>query len=533
LVDYGYDALGQVTSIGVTPAGGVREVLLQGLKTLPFGPVKTWTFGNGRRLDRTYDQDYRPVAISDARDGLNIAFGFDPVGNITSLTDVGQQGQGATLDYDALGRLTAFKDAQTGVAIEQYSYDATGNRLSFTNSAGVQAYTYSADSHRLMSVGGVPRTYDAMGNTLTVGGEWQYVYDLAGRLGNATRPGSSQASYLHNGTGQRALQISGGEHTLNLHGEEGQWLGAYRNGIPAHQVIWLGSRPVALIQAGALLYIESDHLGSPRAIIEPQRDVTVWSWSLLEEAFGTNAPSNDPDLDGKDQKFDLRFPGQLFDEGSGLSQNYYRDYDSAIGRYVQSDPIGLNGGVSTYGYVRSDPFSGTDPFGLQTTTPEQFCLKYGAGPCREAGSIGPRLAPPILGSGLVASSWCWATGCIQKGARPRGLKGKQESLCDRYCEGQDDPCAELKRVTQTAISQAREKQNNMLSDRKLYDYAYSTRNPAVTGTSTTWLGHADDLKWRISTIKEMIALGISMGCDMREEEAMVTGILVPDHPWGR
>jgi hypothetical protein len=88
-------------------------------------------------------------------------------------------------------------------------------------------------------------------------------------------------------------------------------------------------------------------------------------------------------------------------------------------------------------------------------------------------------------------------------------------------------------VTQTAISQAREKQNNMLSDRKLYDYAYSTRNPAVTGTSTTWLGHADDLKWRISTIKEMIALGISMGCDMREEEAMVTGILVPDHPWGR
>jgi RHS repeat-associated protein len=365
LVDYGYDAQGQVDVVGVTPVGGTREVLLQSAKSLPFGPEQSWTFGNGRRLDRSYDLDYRPKTISDERDGLNVAFGFDPVGNITSLTDGGPQGQGATLDYDALGRLTAFKDAQTGVAIEQYTYDATGNRLSFGNSAGVQAYVYPAGSHRLMSVDGIDRTYDAMGNTLTIGGEWQYAYDLAGRLGSATRAGAAEASYRHNAAGQRVLQQAGNERNLHLYGEGGEWLGSYgAGGTPGQQVVWLGSKPVALIQAGKILYVESDHLGSPRAVIDPQRDMAVWRWSLLGEAFGSGLPAEDPDQDGVPQAFDLRFPGQRFDSASGLSYNYFRDYDSEVGRYVQSDPLGLIGGLSTYAYANQGPLKFVDPFGL-------------------------------------------------------------------------------------------------------------------------------------------------------------------------
>lgn len=365
LVDYGYDALGQVSRVGVTPAGGSREVLLQGLQTLPFGPEQSWTFGNGRRLDRSYDLDYRPKTINDARDGLNVAFGFDSVGNITSLNDGGPQGQGATLDYDTLGRLTAFRDQQTGVAIEQYTYDATGNRLSFGSAAGVQVYDYSAGSHRLMSVDGVVRTYDAMGSTLTIGGEWQYTYDLAGRLGSATRAGSAQASYRHNAAGQRVLQQVATEKALHLHGEGGEWLGRYgANGAPAQQVVWLGSRPVGLIQAGKVLYIESDHLGSPRALIDPQRDVAVWRWSLLGEAFGSGMPAEDPDQDGILQPFDLRFPGQRMELASGLSYNYLRDYDYQVGRYAQSDPVGLRAGASTYAYAGLSPLSNVDPMGL-------------------------------------------------------------------------------------------------------------------------------------------------------------------------
>lgn len=133
-------------------------------------------------------------------------------------------------------------------------------------------------------------------------------------------------------------------------------------------MVWLDDLPVGLIQGtGAanqpLYYIQADALGSPRTIVDGQRNVVVWNWPLTGEAFGKDQPNEDVDADGVGFRFDLRFPGQRYDAASGLNYNYFRDYEPKSGRYMESDPIGLLGGANTYAYVENDPATKVDQTG--------------------------------------------------------------------------------------------------------------------------------------------------------------------------
>lgn len=126
--------------------------------------------------------------------------------------------------------------------------------------------------------------------------------------------------------------------------------------------------PVGVLTgAGAsqvMRYIETDQLGTPRAIIDPTQQKAVWRWDESKEGFGSSNPDTDPDGNAVQFVFDLRFSGQRYDMASGLYYNYMRDYDPVTGRYTQSDPAGLLGGISTYAYVGNDPLMDTDPYGL-------------------------------------------------------------------------------------------------------------------------------------------------------------------------
>ena len=68
----------------------------------------------------------------------------------------------------------------------------------------------------------------------------------------------------------------------------------------------------------------------------------------------------------------LHFPGQYYDEETGLHYNYFRDYSPIIGRYVEADQIGIKEGRNhLYGYVGNEPVSNVDPDGLQRGVPIQ------------------------------------------------------------------------------------------------------------------------------------------------------------------
>lgn len=70
----------------------------------------------------------------------------------------------------------------------------------------------------------------------------------------------------------------------------------------------------------------------------------------------------------------------------GSYYNYYRDYDPTTGRYIQSDPIGLYGGLNTYGYVRSNPQNYADPLGLYDPLANDNCIGPGCGSVNSPGS---------------------------------------------------------------------------------------------------------------------------------------------------
>jgi len=107
----------------------------------------------------------------------------------------------------------------------------------------------------------------------------------------------------------------------------------------------------------------ADHLNTPRLIADEQQR-TVWRWDHTDP-FGGNPPDENPSGLGTFE-FPLRFPGQYADKETNLHYNYNRNYDPTLGRYEESDLIGLDDGVNTYAYVRGNPLALTDLLGLQS-----------------------------------------------------------------------------------------------------------------------------------------------------------------------
>jgi RHS repeat-associated protein len=388
----------------------------------PFGGLISMTWGNGEVVNRAYDLDGRLSTYSLG------SMGYDDASRITHLT-LGNRSVvsgSKTYGYDALDRLTSYADATSTLG---YSYDANGNRTFQSGSSSVSgsspALNYNIDygSNRIASatsgVTTISPSYDANGSTTKDVHNNTLSYDTAGRLAHVSAPNASATgTYAYNGLGQRVqknteteadvrnlwsgsngrpldaqglraqldyisallsnffkklpLPVSPSYYikatTVFAYDEAGHLIGEYDgNGNLIEETVWLGDLPLAVLQPQSAFpfFIHADHLNTPRQI-DNQYGQAVWTWDPI--TFGGSTPTQYNTATGAGFVYNLRFAGQYFDQESGLSDNGYRPYDGQLGRYTQSDPIGLGGGINTYAYAYGNPISDVDPTGLGELT---------------------------------------------------------------------------------------------------------------------------------------------------------------------
>lgn len=374
MVHYHYNEDGVVTKLtGRYETGEDREsfVIAKNIRFNPeTGQLAGLKFGNGLKTSLSYDDKARLSAIKTSQNGQALnraAYRFnDDTHHIEAITRMdGAQSQ--SFAYDGSGRLIEERrgdDLGSG-QITSYRYDAVGNRLSRESGQQVKAYNYAPDANRLDQINGQYLSYDIRGNLLDdKKGKRVFTYDATNRMTGFYKQGELKASYDYNAFGQRIRKTlhrpaRGDDSYRSLHfayTPSGELLSEWgrrsdRKRSFARDYVWLGARPIAQIERrvrpngttrkAKISYLHTDHLNAPDYATDEAGQV-IWRWA--RDAFGKGSVQRDVDGDGHKTVIRLRFPGQYYDRESGLFYNHHRDYDPALGRYIQSDPIGLSGG---------------------------------------------------------------------------------------------------------------------------------------------------------------------------------------------
>ncbi len=381
---HGYDSAGRLATI-TYPSGKVVRyqynvaglpvtITLNGAPMLsqihykPFGPADAWKIGNDGTVARGFDLngDITGIGVKGSANltGDTTALLRDAARRVITLGATGQATK--SFGYSLRDELTLFK---AGTALTQeLTHDKTGNRLTQKSTRGTvvttETYAIATASNRLSSITtGMttrPLAHDTTGNQ-TGDGTGTWLYDARNRLVRWSTT-TKRVDYLINGLGERVRKngaiIPGG--TVHFLYDGSRLLGEYGpTGALLQETVWLGELPVMVIKPTANYFITPDHRGAPHAITLANGR-TVWTWN--PDPFGTTAPNQNPTGAGN-FVYNLRYPGQYFDAETGSHYNMARDYNPSTGRYIQSDPIGLTGGVNTYGYVGGNPVNAIDPTG--------------------------------------------------------------------------------------------------------------------------------------------------------------------------
>jgi RHS repeat-associated protein len=310
--------------------------------------------------------------------------------NINTIDWVSGKAVRFTLQYDGLGNGTlTLRDSVTNAVLATKTYTGTGTnvanplrvgnaiRLYVKQNAGIgQGAKVRA---KITAINGVAvTTQQATELDLETTGDNLYSEKMA-YAQTSSQPLTQASTQSMTIEGEITLTWTGAASAIPT----GSRLGVTINAGQAPCVVGVGAGGTGGSGSGTgttapaqNYYIHADHLGSPRTITRASDNVKVWEWKN-DDAFGNNAADENPNaansVNGAAATFtyNLRFPGQYFDKETNTNYNYFRDYDPTTGRYVQSDPIGLKGGINTFRYVGGEPLKWFDRFGLEPGSLEQ------------------------------------------------------------------------------------------------------------------------------------------------------------------
>ena len=535
---YSFDAASRIT--GITQQLWASRTVTQVIRTATsvvtqlYQTPLSWTaaYDNRNRLTGfnragsasgfSYDANSnRLTAVDQTISDTNASGGFELADTTltTNQTLALQSGSNRLLGFaQTLTRVQGTRTLATTNSTVNYALDANGN----LTSDGLRSFEYDA-SNRLSKVR-ILKDGEAASIKYLTNAAGQQVFKSEPKpdqyLPSATELGTGFIAWLKTNFGwlyaQAQTDASLGSAYVYADGQLPSWavLGEYDNGSASGtgrtEYIWLptedgGAVPVGMFRNSKFFAIHTDHLGTPRLMTD-STNKPVWQWPY--SAFGNNKPTgilkpttsatgaftNQPVLLATQNPaavLDLRFPGQMADEETGLFYNYFRTYRPADGRYTQGDPIGLDGGPNRFGYASQNALNNADSYGLFAQSAAAACGPYAL----------------LCAAGITVAAAV---------STPEGRQGAVDlvkKVIDVCTPNNQDPCDEIRRQIRDLQAKLGGKESQLARDQfDLYNRARTVNPGGDLAGKGTYAGHVTQIEGLRIGLARKIAQAKAMGC---------------------